>query len=87
MLQKIVHLRQAIALQGLSRLGNWEKSSGESLSVEALEDGTIFHFYSLENKVSPSSGSRFPIFPDRAEGDRGAAEAFLRRVRPLPASR
>ncbi|MCI9121056.1 MAG: S-layer homology domain-containing protein [Oscillibacter sp.] len=59
---------------------NWEKPSGESLSVEALEDGTIFHFYSLENKVSPSSGSRFPTFPDRAEGDRAAAEAFLRRV-------
>ena len=56
----------------------WDGAEG-SLSVDALDDGTVTGYYLGESDTSPSSG--FPTFP---QGDAGAASqaahAFLDRV-------
>jgi len=57
---------------------NWE-SEGGSLSIGALDDGTILRFYHWEEGPD-SSGSGFPIFPAVGGDDRAAAEDFLARV-------
>lgn len=61
---------------------SWE-SERRSLSVQALEDGTVIHLYRWDNEAVPVGYYRdgFPTFPENSgEADRAAAEAFLDRV-------
>ncbi|MCI9332552.1 MAG: S-layer homology domain-containing protein [Oscillibacter sp.] len=59
---------------------SWE-ADRRSLSVSALEDGTVVSFYRWEYDPSPDTARTFPAFPERAgEADRAAARAFLSRV-------
>ncbi len=57
---------------------NWGSESG-SLSVGALEDGTVIRLYRWEDEPG-SSGGKFPVFPAAGGDDRAAAEDFLKRV-------
>ncbi len=60
---------------------NW-RSEGRSLTISALEDGTILSLYRWENEVRPA-GERydFPTFPDRDDGaSKALARDFLDRV-------
>ena len=65
---------------------SWDLTwSGEnrSLSISALEDGTIVSLYRWESDPSPNQywGSRFPTFPEAGGGsDRALAGDFLKRV-------
>lgn len=61
---------------------NWE-GERRSLSVQALEDGTVVSLYRWESDSSaaPYYGDTFPSFPESGgDGDRAAAEDFLARV-------
>lgn len=60
---------------------SWE-SDRRSLSVSALEDGTIVSLYRWEYDPSPSDvRAAFPTFPESGgEADRETAEAFLSQV-------
>lgn len=61
---------------------SWEGEQ-RSLSVQALEDGTVVSLYRWESRASaaPYYGDAFPSFPESAgTEDRAAAEAFLARV-------
>lgn len=60
---------------------SWE-GERRSLSVSALEDGTIVSLYRWEYDPSPGDvREAFPAFPeDAGDADRDAAEAFLSRV-------
>lgn len=60
----------------------WEGEQ-RSLSVQALEDGTVVSLYRWESvsSAAPYSGEAFPSFPENSgAADRAAAEAFLARV-------
>jgi len=57
---------------------NWE-SEGGSLSIGALEDGTVIRFYRWEDKTGSPSRT-FPVFPAAGGDDQAAAEDFLKRV-------
>lgn len=61
---------------------SWE-SERRSLSVQALEDGTVVSLYRWESDsaAAPYYGDTFPSFPESGgDGDRAAAEDFLTRV-------
>lgn len=60
---------------------SWE-GERSSLSVSALEDGTVVSLSRWESRTAPSSsGTAFPAFPENSgAADREAAEAFLARV-------
>ena len=60
---------------------SWE-GERRSLSVQALEDGTVASLYRWESSPSAAcSGDGFPSFPETGgTEDRAAAEAFLARV-------
>lgn len=61
---------------------SWE-SQRRSLSVQALEDGTVVSLsrWESDSAAVPYYGDTFPSFPERAGAeDRAAAEAFLARV-------
>ena len=61
---------------------SWEGAQ-RSLSVQALEDGTVVSLYRWESRASaaPYYGDAFPSFPGSAGAeDRAAAETFLARV-------
>lgn len=60
---------------------SWE-GERRSLSVQALEDGTVASLYRWESSPSAAcSGDGFPSFPENSgTEDRAAAEAFLARV-------
>ena len=61
---------------------SWE-GERRSLSVSALEDGTVVSLSRWESRASApaSNGGGFPSFPENGgEEDRAAAEAFLARV-------
>nr|WP_325238057.1 S-layer homology domain-containing protein [uncultured Oscillibacter sp.] len=61
---------------------SWE-GDRRSLSVSALEDGTVLSLSRWESRASApaSSGGGFPSFPENGGAeDRAAAEAFLARV-------
>lgn len=61
---------------------NWE-GERRSLSIQALEDGTVVSLYRWESQASaaPYYGDAFPSFPESAGAeDRAAAEDFLARV-------
>lgn len=61
---------------------NWE-SQRRSLSVSALEDGTVVSFsrWESDSAAVPYYGDTFPSFPESGgDGDRAAAEDFLSRV-------
>lgn len=60
---------------------SWE-GERRSLSVQALEDGTVVSLYRWESSPSAAySGDGFPSFPENGGAeDRAAAEAFLARV-------
>lgn len=60
---------------------NWE-GERRSLSVQALEDGTVVSLYRWESdSAAPYYGDTFPSFPESGgDSDRAAAENFLTRV-------
>ena len=59
---------------------SWE-GENRSLSIQALEDGTVVSLYRWEYDPSPSASRSFPSFPEEArEADRDIAEDFLSRV-------
>lgn len=59
---------------------SWE-GENRSLSIQALEDGTVVSLYRWEYDPSPSVSRSFPSFPEEArEADREIAEGFLSRV-------
>ncbi len=60
---------------------SWE-GERRSLSVSALEDGTVVSFYRWESSPSPNwERAAFPAFPENSGAqNRAAAEAFLARV-------
>lgn len=61
---------------------SWE-GEARSLSISALEDGTIVSLYCWESGPATNQywGSRFPTFPETGgAGDRAIAEGFLSRV-------
>ena len=59
---------------------SWQ-SENRSLSIQALEDGTVVSLYRWEYDPSPSVSRSFPSFPEEVrEADREIAEGFLSRV-------
>lgn len=60
---------------------SWE-SERQSLSIEALEDGSIISLYRWESDIRPADYRwAFPTFPETGgENDQAIAEEFLRRV-------
>ena len=59
---------------------SWE-AENRSLSIQALEDGTVVSLYRWEYAPSPNASRSFPAFPEEArEADREIAENFLSRV-------
>ena len=74
------HEREAVPVWTL----RWE-GDDRSLTVEALEDGTVVSFYLGESAVPVGTGQSFPAFPAAsAEEAASAAEAFLAKVLDPP---